>query len=136
MCSKKFRKFHKKTSVLDSLFNKVVLLNFIKKRLQHRCFLVKLAKFVRTSFFAEPLHCFWGVQATSLKFTAKHLQWTPISVFKDFIVEYIKTIPSWVLSDKFGENLQNILFFTKTVNNLQINGLFSIRSEHCLLMGS
>ena len=37
-----------------SLFNKVAGLkacNFIKKRLQHRCFPVKFAKFFRTSFF-------------------------------------------------------------------------------------
>ena len=29
--------------------------NFIKKRLKHRCFLVKLAKFLRTPFFKEHL---------------------------------------------------------------------------------
>ena len=38
--------------MLESLFNKVAGLSacsFIKKRLQHRCFPVKLAKFLRTS---------------------------------------------------------------------------------------
>ena len=39
-CSLKFRKFHRKTPVLESLF--------IKKRLQLRCFPVKFAKFLRT----------------------------------------------------------------------------------------
>ena len=42
-----------KTSVLESLFNKVVGLtvcNFIKKKLQHRCFPVNIAKFFRTGF--------------------------------------------------------------------------------------
>ena len=37
--------------MLDSLFDKVEVLkawNFIKKRLQHRCFTVKFAKFLRT----------------------------------------------------------------------------------------
>ena len=29
--------------------------NFIKRRLQHRCFLVKFAKFLRTPFFTEHL---------------------------------------------------------------------------------
>ena len=46
--SEKFSKFHRKTPVLESLFNKVAVLktyNFIKKMLQHRCFLVKFAKF-------------------------------------------------------------------------------------------
>ena len=48
--SKKFRKFHRKTAVLESLFNKVAGLktcNFIKKRLQHRCFPAKFEKFSR-----------------------------------------------------------------------------------------
>ena len=49
--SKIFRKFHRKTPVLESLFNKVAGLqgcNFIRKRLQHRGFPVKFAKFFRT----------------------------------------------------------------------------------------
>ena len=54
-CEKKsfeiFCKFHKITPVLESLFNKVADLKackFIKNRLQHRCFPVKFAKFLRT----------------------------------------------------------------------------------------
>ena len=50
-CSLKFRNIHKKTPVLESLFNKVVgreACNFIKKRLQHRCFPMNIAKFLRT----------------------------------------------------------------------------------------
>ena len=53
-CSKKFRKFHRKTPALDSLFNKVSRLqacNFVRKRLQYRCFLVGFAKFIITLFF-------------------------------------------------------------------------------------
>ena len=41
---------HRKTSVLESLFSKVVSLeawNLIKKRLQHRCFPVNIAKLLR-----------------------------------------------------------------------------------------
>ena len=40
---------HRKTPVLESLFSKVASLeacNFIKKRLQHRCFPVNIAKFL------------------------------------------------------------------------------------------
>ena len=42
---------HRKTPVLQSLFNKVATLqtcNFTKKRLQHRCFLMNIATFLRT----------------------------------------------------------------------------------------
>ena len=42
---------HRKTSVLESLFNKAAGLqacNFTKKRLQHRSFSVSIAKFLRT----------------------------------------------------------------------------------------
>ena len=52
--SLKFCKFHRKTSVLESLFNKATGLkacNPIKKRLQHKCFPIKFAKFLRTLFF-------------------------------------------------------------------------------------
>ena len=50
-CSKKFCTFHRKTPVMESLFNKVAGLktcNFIKKRLQHRFFPMKFAKSYRT----------------------------------------------------------------------------------------
>ena len=49
---KNFPIFTGKTPALESLFNKVAgvqACNFIKKRLQHRCFPVAIAKFLRTS---------------------------------------------------------------------------------------
>ena len=52
-CSWKFHNIHKKKPVLEPLFNKVAGLkayNFIKKKLQHRCFPVNITKFVRTTF--------------------------------------------------------------------------------------
>ena len=45
-----------KASVLESIFNKAAGLkvcNSIKKRLQHSCLPVKLAKFLKTPFFTE-----------------------------------------------------------------------------------
>ena len=48
----KFRKFHKKTPVLESHLYKAAGLkacNFIKKRIQYRCFPVKFEKFLRRS---------------------------------------------------------------------------------------
>ena len=51
-CSYEIRKFYRKTPMLESLFNKVHAV-FIKKRLQHRCFLVKFFKFLRMSFLTE-----------------------------------------------------------------------------------
>ena len=55
-CSWKIRKFNRKTLVSESLFNKVAGLeacDFIKKRLPHKYFPVKFAKFLRTPFFTE-----------------------------------------------------------------------------------
>ena len=54
-CSQKVRKFHKTTSALESLFNKVAGIGlqhrpFPKKGLQHKCFPVKFANFLRTTF--------------------------------------------------------------------------------------
>ena len=52
--SQKFRKCHRKTPVLKSLFNETLCLqvcNFFKKRLQDRPFLMKFAKFFGTPIF-------------------------------------------------------------------------------------
>ena len=57
-CSVKFRNIHRKTSVLVSLFDKVVDLeacNFIKKWLRKRCLPANIAKFLKSSFFLENL---------------------------------------------------------------------------------
>ena len=54
MCFYIFCSIHRKTSVLESL----LACKFIKKRLQHRCFLANIAKFLRTAFlknFSERL---------------------------------------------------------------------------------
>ena len=51
-CSWKFRNVRRKTPVLESLLNKVIDLqayNFIKKRLQHKCFPVSIGKYFRTA---------------------------------------------------------------------------------------
>ena len=41
-CSLEFCNIHRKTPVLESVFNKVAL--------QHRCFLANITKFLRTAF--------------------------------------------------------------------------------------
>ena len=54
----KFRNIHRKELVLEPLFNKVAgrkTWNFIKKRLQYRCFPVKFANFLTTPSFTEHL---------------------------------------------------------------------------------
>ena len=61
-CSSKLRNIHKKTPVLESLFNKVTGLhacNCIRNRLQQRCFPVNIAKCLRTAFLIEHLRCLY-----------------------------------------------------------------------------
>ena len=79
--------FHFKTSMVEFLFNKVAALkacNFIKKKLQHKCFLVNIAKFLRTPYkflvqcclrriwttlsirFSLPMQCFPSLVETTL----------------------------------------------------------------------
>ena len=56
-CFLKFRKFYRKARTLETLFNKVAVLQvfkFIKKRLQHRCFPLKFAQFLRTPIYRTP----------------------------------------------------------------------------------
>ena len=57
-CSQKFCNIHRKTLVLESLLKKVAgfeVCKSIKRRLQHRCFPVNIAKFLRTAFSIEQL---------------------------------------------------------------------------------
>ena len=52
-----FCKINKKTSVLESHFNKVTGLypaTSLKKGLQHRCFLMNFARYLRHSFYRTP----------------------------------------------------------------------------------
>ena len=55
--SQMFFKIFTRKHLCWSLFNKVacVACNFIKKRLEHRCFLVNIAKILKTAFFIEHL---------------------------------------------------------------------------------
>ena len=51
-----------KQSLADVLQNRCQACNFIKKRLQYRCFAMKSTKFLRTPWFTEHLYCdgcFW-----------------------------------------------------------------------------
>ena len=55
--SSNFRKIHRKTPVLESLFNKVACLqvcNFFQNRFQHRCFPVIFAKSLKHHFYRTP----------------------------------------------------------------------------------
>ena len=54
-CFWKFRKFHRKISVLETILNKVAGSQLYYKRLQHKCFPVKFVKILRTPFFTEHL---------------------------------------------------------------------------------
>ena len=59
-CSSEFLKFQRKTPVYESIFCNVVGLkacNFVKTRLQHRCFPAKFAKFLRTPAAAAYKFC-------------------------------------------------------------------------------
>ena len=53
-CSCRFRYIHRKTPVLESLFNKATgpqACNVIKKGLQQRCFLVNIGEVFKNNFF-------------------------------------------------------------------------------------
>ena len=66
--------------MLEILFNKVAGLqacNFIKKRLQHRCFSVKFAKSLRASFLQNTSgDCFWKYLMNSLFIAYESDEWS------------------------------------------------------------
>ena len=60
---------------IESPFNKVTWLkgcNFIKKRLQHRCFLVNITKFLRTQFLTEHIQWLLILREEKLKKVSKY----------------------------------------------------------------
>ena len=79
-CSWKFRKFHRKISVLESFLSKVVGLKLYYKRLQHSCSPVKFIKFLRTPFFTGYLRWlllenrFRSSRERRLQITGKNMQ--------------------------------------------------------------
>ena len=89
--SEKFHNFHRKTPVLDileSIFNKVAVLqgcNFIKNRLQRRCFPVNIAKFLRTAIFFS-----------SVGIIARPAVKMPWAIKNSYFAERLRTIVSEV----------------------------------------
>ena len=68
-CSKIFPNIHRKTPVGESLYNKVVGLhacNFLKKRLQRRCFPVDIPKLIRKTYLRTTAFLY-GAVAHDLK---------------------------------------------------------------------
>ena len=71
--------------VLEFHFNKIAGLqvsNFIKKRLQHRCFSVKFAKSLRVSFSQNTSSgCVWKYLMNSLFIAYKNDEWSRCVVY-------------------------------------------------------
>ena len=95
---------HRKTIVLESLFNRLAgfkTCDFLKKRLQHRCFFVKLAKLLRTPFWRTSTNgSFWiyqGLYALPLNnFKETYQMEKPI--FK--VPKSITEATFWIISKK------------------------------------
>ena len=77
--------------MLNSLFNKVAgqAWSFIKQRLQHRCFPVKFAKFLRTPFSTE--HIRWLLLDSYVLLNGKHHLEEILSTFLSLcLIHYVK----------------------------------------------
>ena len=76
--------------------------NFVKKRIQHRCFPVNIAKFLRTAFSTEHLLLFLNPEAyLETRQTSKWEFFTKINAYKPLTIFAKKTelqIFDWVLN--------------------------------------
>ena len=140
-CSEKFCKFDRKTPkrLQQSVFNKVAGLhacNFVKKRLQHRWYLVKFVKFLRTLFFCTTpfdSDCFCVFWKSGENFSSQQLKKSPVGRqqlyrelhcrhsrgnFSKLIKQYpqLFLLLSWALW-----NFELYLYLCSIVNNSQIN---------------
>ena len=96
---KKLRQFQRKTPVLECLFNNVAALraySFITKRLQHGCFPVRLAKFLRTSILKNIC------ERLLLKFS---------TLQKKLFTDFFHKIMTYIIITKTFEPLKFLLSF-------------------------
>ena len=100
-CSQKFRKFYRKTPMLESLFNKAAgrqSCSFIKKIIRHRCFPVNSGKFLKTTILQNTCKpCFWigwneSLGLYSSFFPEPEFKWDLVLVSKHDI---------WILTNAF-----------------------------------
>ena len=95
--------------MLKSVFNKVAgqkACHFIKKRHQHRCFLVKFAKFLGTSFFTE------------------HLQWLLPIIWKNWRIVCNAKVRTWQASNGDQQVMKpNIIEHTYAIPHLMKNNI-------------
>ena len=97
-----FCNIHKKTLVLESLFNEVAGLNacnFIKKRLQHKFFPVNIAKFFRTAILVE--HLCWLLMYMSSVYTSSYFR----NLFVSTAFELLRKI-SLLMNSQFFKTLK------------------------------
>ena len=87
MCFLKVRKYHRKIPVLESVFNKAC--NFVTKILQHRCFRVEFAKFLRIPILkiwrTSANYCFYTFIRTHHHLHFHHFHYHQKQPFADVI---------------------------------------------------
>ena len=121
----KISHFHKKAPVSESLFNKIADLkacSFIKKRLQHRCFPVNFAKFLRTPILKNICKQLSFVRKIFMTRYREKGQFNP---FRVNVLNYFKKQPPEVFykkgvlkdfSEFTGKHLCPSLFFNKVAD--------------------
>ena len=86
---------HRKTPVLESLFSKVASLEaykFIKKRLQHRCFPVNIANFLRKFYLKNTTGgCFCTWNSPGIWLYKSGNCWTIFSILFILIINFIES---------------------------------------------
>ena len=144
-CSWKFRKFHRKTLVSESPFNKVAGLeacDFVKKRLWHKYFPVKFAKFLRTPFFTEHFrwlllnfnrfYFFNEAFRFSLKIKSGNYIWVESYAdgrqYTGTWNTYLLHISKWLLLN-FFQNLKNI--YLSNFNESKLRKWLEILNNFC-----
>ena len=90
---KNFRKFHRKTPVLEPQ-----TCNFIQKRFQHMCFPVKFAKFLRTSSLQNTSgSCFWTIKKEKLNLVMFWILWGKIKPHEKYQPDW-STVTFWKIT--------------------------------------
>ena len=121
---------------MEFLFNKVAALNarnFIKKTLQHRCFPVNIAKFLRTPFFTEHLWCLF-LHCTGYCFVRSWPKQTKTKLCRLFSFKIIAVCSRPILHKWFSCAMLSQMYLENIEYTIFLGNVFPAWStQHCIV---
>ena len=113
--------------VMLTFFRPAGACNFFEKRLEHRCFLVNIVRFLRIHFFKE--HLWWlllliGCMVQEFMAWKRALWRRPDGITRNVLLMYFINVPLWTRHLHFVLNWQNYIKNLKLISIINMNPVF------------